>query len=101
MRYTKWIFFGYLAFTALIVLGIGASFVMTPARDPDTFYAAYGADIKSLDPAEINDTESDMIAAAIFECLYNYRYGVEPYELLPELASDLPNISKHQLSARQ
>jgi ABC-type transport system substrate-binding protein len=71
---------------------------MTPARDPNTFYAAYGADIKSLDPAEINDTESDAIASAIFECLYNYKYGVEPYELLPEIAADLPQVSADGLT---
>ncbi len=100
MRVTKWIFFGYLALTALVVLGIGASFMLTPARDPNTYFLSYGSDIKSLDPAEINDVESDTIAANIFECLYVYKYGVTPYELQPCLAEGMPEVSPDGLTMR-
>lgn len=93
MRLTKWIFFAYIGLVVLIVIGIGVSFALTPPRDPHTMYSTYGANIKSLDPAEINDTLGSAIAGQIYECLYNYKYGVEPYELTPELAADLPKIS--------
>ncbi len=86
MRKVKWIFFGYLALCLLVVAGIGVSFAVTRTRDPDTNYTSYAANIKSLDPAEITDSEAGDIGGNFYECLYNYRYGAEPYELQPELA---------------
>ncbi|MEI8196549.1 MAG: hypothetical protein WCI73_11620, partial [Phycisphaerae bacterium] len=65
MRATKWIFLGYLILTGLVLVGIFASFNLAPARDPNTLYRAYGANLKSLDPAEISDTESSAIAGSI------------------------------------
>lgn len=93
MQKVKWIFFGYVALVALIIIGIGVSLGLTPPRDPSTLYTAYGANIKSLDPAEVNDTQGDAIANQIYECLYNYKYGVQPYELFPELAAEMPHYS--------
>jgi oligopeptide transport system substrate-binding protein len=93
MHNVKWIFFGYLALVALIAAGIGVSFSFTPSRDPYTAYTSYSANIKTLDPAEIDDTESDAVAGCVFECLYNYEYGKEPYTLIPELARSLPETS--------
>ena len=86
MRKVKWVFFGYLGLCVLVIAGIGVSFAVTRTRDPNTNYTSYAANIKSLDPAEITDTESGDIAGNIFECLYNYQYGHEPYTLEPELA---------------
>src|SRR4051794_35423711 len=93
MRKVKWIFFAYLALVALIIVGIGASFAFTPARDPGTLYSTYASDIKTLDPAEISDVPSSAIAGQVFECLYNYVYGKTPYTLFPELAAAMPQIS--------
>ena len=93
MRITKWIFFAYVMLVALIVAGIAVSFAMTPPRDPHTLHTTYGANIKSLDPSEINDTLGSAIAGQMYECLYNYQYNVRPYALMPELAAALPQIS--------
>src|SRR5271168_3069966 len=79
MRKVQWIFFSYVALVVLVIVGIAVSFAVTPPRRIDTLCTFYGANIKSLDPAEIGDTESDAIANNIFECLYNYRRGVRPY----------------------
>src|ERR1041384_1737298 len=98
MRFTKWIFFAYLGITALVVLGILVSFTLTPARDSQTYYAPYAADLKSLDPAESNDVDSDAIAANIFECLYTYKYGVTPYTLMPALADGMPEVAADGLT---
>ena len=38
MRKVKWIFFAYMAMVALIVCGIGMSFAVVSARDPNTLY---------------------------------------------------------------
>lgn len=86
MRKVKWIFFGYLLLCVLTVAAIGISFVVTRQRDPLTNYASYSANIKSLDPAEIADTESGDIGGNVFECLYNYVYGKRPYQLENALA---------------
>jgi oligopeptide transport system substrate-binding protein len=93
MRKTKWIFFGYLAVLLLFVCGVAVSLNFTPPRGPDTLYVAELAQLKSLDPAEANDVPSDAILGEIYECLYNYRYGVRPYTLFPELAADMPVYS--------
>ncbi len=93
MRKVKWIFFAYLTIVALIVVSIAASFAIVSPRDPGTFYSTYASDIKTLDPAEIDDVPSSNIAGQIFECLYNYAYGKIPYTLIPELAKAMPEIS--------
>lgn len=94
MRKTKWIFFVYLAIVALFIAGVGISLSFTPTRDPHTLYVVEQATIKSLDPAEANDEPSAAILGEIFECLYNYKYGVRPYTLFPELASAMPRYSR-------
>ncbi len=93
MRKVKWVFFGYLALCGLVVAGIGVSFAVTRQRDPATNYGSYGGQIKSLDPAEIGDTGSGDVAGYMYETLYNYAYGVEPYTLVPALAAGQPAVS--------
>ena len=61
-------------------------------------YSTYGANIKTLDPPEINDDLGNGIAGQIFECLYNYKYDVKPYQLFPELAADMPKLSEDGLT---
>ncbi len=98
MQKVKWIFFGYLAVVALVILGIGISFAVVPTRDPKTLYTAYGSNIKTLDPGNIGDTTSSAVAGNIFETLYNYAYAVRPYRLIPELAEAMPTISADGLT---
>ena len=94
MRATKWIFIGYLLAVVLIIVGIAASFSATPPRDPKTLYLPLAASLRTLDPAEINDTIGAPIVGSMYECLYNYKYGqTQPYELMPELAADMPQVS--------
>src|SRR5208337_2333719 len=94
MRKTKWIFFIYLAIVGLFVAGVGISLSFTPLRDPHTLYVEELATLKSLDPAEASDEPSAALLGEIYECLYNYEYGVKPYTLFPELAAAMPEYSK-------
>ncbi len=94
MRLTKWIFFGYLTAIVLIVAGIGFSFTVEPTRDPGRLYTAFVVNLKSLDPAICNDVDGAAIIGNVYECLYNYKYGVKPYELFPQLAADMPEVSE-------
>jgi ABC-type transport system substrate-binding protein len=98
MQKVKWIFFGYIAFVAMMIAAIGFALNRSPARDPDTFYAAYAGAIKTLDPAEIGDTLGDSILKYVCEGLYNYKFKVIPYELYPELASAMPIVSPDGLT---
>jgi len=98
MQKVKWIFLGYLAFVVLVIGAIAFAFNKAPARDPGTFYAAYSGAIKSLDPAEMEDTLSSDTLSYVFEGLYNYKYNVHPFELFPELASAMPIMSADQLT---
>jgi len=96
MRLTRWIFFSYMLVVAVVLAGIVAPFALGRRdrhRDPNTLYVAYASNIRGLDPAAINDTTSSSVAGNIFECLYNYRYGVRPYELFPQVAAEMPRIS--------
>ncbi|MGA2442390.1 MAG: ABC transporter substrate-binding protein [Tepidisphaeraceae bacterium] len=94
MRKTKWIFFIYLAIVGLFVAGVGISLSFTPLRDPHTLYVEELATLKSLDPAEANDEPSAALLGEVYECLYNYKYGVRPYTLFPEVAAGMPEYSK-------
>jgi oligopeptide transport system substrate-binding protein len=93
MRKAKWILFVYMGLVVLIVTGLAVSFNATRPRDPHTLYLPLAASVKTLDPAEVNDTIGSPLVGSVYECLYNYKFGVEPYTIFPELASDMPDIS--------
>lgn len=56
------------------------------------------AKVQTLDPADIGDVISDAVAEEIFECLYQYHYLKRPYQLIPQLAEDMPQVSEDRLS---
>ena len=61
-------------------------------------YTALGAKVRGLDPGDIGDTTSSVVASQIFECLYQYHYLKRPYELIPQLAQDMPEVSEDGLT---
>src|SRR5436305_13868777 len=93
MQKVKWIFFCYLGLVVLLIGGLAVSFVKAPPRDPNTYYYFTIANLKTLDPAEIDDTESAAVVGNIFETLYNYEYGTTPYKLIPQIAAEMPQVS--------
>ncbi len=54
--------------------------------------------VKSLDPADIGDTASYGVGGDIFDCLYQYHYLKRPYQLISQLAADMPVISPDRLT---
>src|SRR6266545_4646502 len=98
MRKVKWIFFAYLALVALILCGIAVSFGLVPTRDPHTLYLSYASNLKTLDPSNIQDVPGSKVAGQVFETLYNYDYETRPYQLIPEIASELPQVSPDGLT---
>ena len=49
--------------------------------------------IQTLDPANIGDAASSQLCEEFFECLYGYHYLKRPYQLVPELATEMPILS--------
>jgi oligopeptide transport system substrate-binding protein len=65
-------------------------------EDPNemVLYSALGAKVRALDPGDIGDTTSSAVGSQFFECLYQYHYLKRPYELIPQLADGMPEISE-------
>lgn len=53
--------------------------------------------ITTLDPANINDVCSRIVSSQIFETLYDYHFLKRPYQLVPQLAEDMPQINADRL----
>jgi len=56
------------------------------------------AKIKGLDPGNMRDVFSVIVASQMFEPLYQYHFLKRPYELVPLLAEDMPQISDDLLT---
>jgi len=51
------------------------------------------ANIQTLDPADVGDTQSDGVCREFYESLYGYHYLNRPPQVVPELAAQMPEIS--------
>jgi len=54
--------------------------------------------IASLDPGSIRDVYSRVVVSQICETLYEYHFLKRPYEVVPLLAEDMPEISEDKLT---
>jgi len=50
--------------------------------------------VGGLDPANVNDIYSRVVASQVFETLYDYHFLKRPYQLVPLLAAGMPEISE-------
>lgn len=80
----------------LIIAGCDNPASVTDANEI-VLYSALAAKVRGLDPGDIGDTTSSLVASQIFECLYQYHYLKRPYELIPQLAEDIPQASEDGL----
>lgn len=53
-------------------------------------YGALGEDPRTLDPAQVSDTNSAEILCQIYDSLYQNAYLDRPYRVVPALAADYP-----------
>lgn len=91
-------FLGILFATALLAI---AGCDGSPSGDNSNemvLYANLPTKIRGLDPGDIGDVYSAMVAAQSFECLYQYHYLKRPYELIPQLAESMPEASEDRLT---
>ena len=61
-------------------------------------YSSLPAKVRSMDPGDIGDKISAAVVGQFFECLYQYHFLKRPYEIIPQLAESLPEISEDGLT---
>ncbi len=81
----------------LIIAGCDSSTSIVDSNEV-VLYSALAAKVRGLDPGDIGDTTSSLVASQIFECLYQYHYLKRPYELIPALAEGMPEVSNDGLT---
>jgi len=71
-----------------------------PVEEPNemVLHHVLSAKIKGLDPGNMRDVFSVIVASQMFEPLYQYHFLKRPYELVPLLAEDMPQISNDLLT---
>ncbi len=68
------------------------------SRSDNVVHTALPSKIAGLDPANMRDVYSAMVAGNIFEPLYQYHYLKRPYEVIPLIAESMPIISDDGLT---
>lgn len=93
-------FIGKLAAVALIstaLLAVTAcdrkKEAQTAAGEFSVYRHAMDGAPSSLDPAQASNIYANFLAVNLYDTLYRYKYLARPYELTPNLAEDLPQVS--------
>jgi len=92
--------------TFLAIAAIAAVFTLagcdgsSSGEEPNemVLYSVMTSKIAGFDVSDIGDYPSARVVGQIFECLYQYHYLKRPYELIPQLAADMPEVSKDGLT---
>jgi ABC-type transport system substrate-binding protein len=86
--------------TGLIILTAIFSFSCTKKVDLNekVLNLAVTAEIKGMDPIYANDMYSSNEVARVYEGLLQYHYLKRPYTLVPNLAEEMPTVSKDSLT---
>jgi len=96
-RSTLKIFFFFLLLIIIIFLQqLFSKKLNSPKKtDPNdtVLYSTHSAKVRGLDPGDIGDVTSAIIASQMIECLYQYHYLKRPYQVVPCLAENMPTVS--------
>ncbi len=68
------------------------------AKEESTQYSVLTSKVRLLDPADITDNTSALVASQIYESLYQYHYLKRPYEVVCQLAESLLQVSEDGLT---
>jgi ABC-type transport system substrate-binding protein len=88
---------------ALVLVSLALWFYLKGKKDSSpkitekVLYTANEAQIKTLDPAQAIDTYSNREIAKVYEGLLDFHYLKRPFELMPNLAEEMPAVSADQL----
>lgn len=86
------------ALTVAIILFAGCKQRPSRSQSANVLHYRLPAKIETLDSAEVGDIYAWAVASEIFETLYTYHYLKRPYQIVPELAEDMPDISEDMLT---
>ncbi|MGD0551353.1 MAG: ABC transporter substrate-binding protein [Sedimentisphaerales bacterium] len=90
------VFYAALAAAVVFIIGCGKRPSQSPG--PNVLQHRLQDKVKTLDPAEVGDVLSDAVTSEIFETLYGHHYLKRPYQIVPVLAEDMPDISEDMLT---
>ncbi|MDX1460249.1 MAG: ABC transporter substrate-binding protein [Xanthomonadales bacterium] len=83
---------------ALLVLLVACDDAAPPdARTEIVYRHAMDGAPGSLDPAHSSSIYSSFVVLNLYDTLYRYRYLARPYQLMPNLAADMPEVSEDGL----
>ncbi|AQT69378.1 Stage 0 sporulation protein KA [Anaerohalosphaera lusitana] len=94
-------------FTSLMLIAALAGMIVisgcgerAPERrdGPEVLNSSLLTKIDGLDPGNMRDVYSFMVAGQMFETLYQYHFLKRPYVLEPQLAAAMPQISEDRLT---
>ena len=81
-----------LAVSAMVVIGLQGC--TKKDKDPaNTIHLALPEKIKGMDPAQADDLYAGSQVHLVYESLYQYHYLKRPYQVIPNLAAAMPEIS--------
>ncbi len=91
------LFITILSSCLFLIVGCGKDDGEQTSSD-NVIHTALTGKITGLDPANMRDWSSGVVAGNIFETLYQYHYLKRPYEAIPLLAESMPIISDDGLT---
>ncbi|MDC1174037.1 ABC transporter substrate-binding protein [Bacteriovoracaceae bacterium] len=87
-----------LLLTIVTTLLFGISCTKKDVSNERTLNLTVSSKVKGMDPIYSNDRYSSNEVARVFEGLLEYHYLKRPYTLVPNLAEDMPTVSKDGLT---
>lgn len=88
-----------LCLPAVIVFAVSGCGRSEPdGQQPMTINTALVSKVGGLDPGNISNVNDAAVAAQFYECLFQYHYLKRPYELIPLLAAEMPEVSQDGLT---
>lgn len=69
-----------------------------PSDEAVTYVHSLDGAPASLDPAQASSIYANILVVNLYDTLYRYKYLARPYELIPNLAADMPEVSDDGLT---
>lgn len=85
-------------FLFALMLSLSSSCTKKEATNDKVLNLAVTAEVKGMDPIFANDRYSSNEVARVYEGLFEYHYLKRPYQLIPNLAAEMPAVSEDGLT---
>ena len=85
------------AMALLVVAGCDRSPLEGDSNEA-VIFAVMPTKIQGFDPGYTSGIYATEVASNVFECLYQYHYLKRPYEIIPQLAEGMPQVSEDRLT---